>query len=331
MLCSKWSTVAASAATLALCTILAPSSWAQGFPTRPITIVVPGTAGVGPDVWARILAEKMAPRLGQPVIVENKPGAGGLLGASLVAKAQPDGHTLMVTTNAMATAPHVLPKTGVAGSFDTIKDLTPISLLGVSGTVLVVNKALGVKTVPELVALAATRPLTCGSTPVGTSLHLACIMFQKAVGHPMTLVPYRGSPQLITDMAGGRLDLMFIGHSSIAANLTPDAPFAAIALANSARSVLTQDLPTLPELGYATVVVGGWYGVYGPAGIPKPVVDQLNGLVDAILSTPEVRKQGVQTGLEVVGGPPNKMSELFESDFRRYERVVREANIKAEE
>jgi tripartite-type tricarboxylate transporter receptor subunit TctC len=310
---------------------MAGSALAQGYPTKPITLVVPGAAGIGPDLWARVLADKMSPRLGQPIVVENKPGVGGLLGAAYVAKSGADGHVLLVTTNAMATAPHVLPKGGLVGNLDVLRDLTPISLLGISDTVLIVKKTLGVKSVAELITLAATRPLSCGSTPVGSSLHLACVMFRKAVGHDMTLVPYRGSPQLITDMTAGRLDLMFIGYSSIAANLTPEAPFAPIALASARRSTLSPDLPTMPQLGYPGVVVGSWYGVYGPAVMPTNVVAQLNGLIDAILQTPEVRQIAVQNGLEIVGGPPSQMAQLFESDFARYERVVRDANIKAEE
>jgi tripartite-type tricarboxylate transporter receptor subunit TctC len=307
--------------------VVLSAAMAQTFPTKTLTLVVPGTAGVGPDLWARVLAERLSPLLGQPIVVENKPGVGGLLGAAYVAKSGPDGHTLLVTTNAMATAPHVLPKAGLTGDFNVKRDLAPISLLGVSGTVLVVNKSHGIKSVAELVALAKKRPISCGSTAVGTSLHLACIMFQKAVGRDMTLVPYRGSAQLITDMNAGRLDVMFIGYSSIAANLTSDGPLAALALATTGRSKITPDLPTMPGLGFPGVVVGGWYGVYGPSALPKPVIARLNKAIDSILKMPVVQQLAVKTGLEIVGGPSDEMARLFDSDFARYERVVREAKI----
>jgi tripartite-type tricarboxylate transporter receptor subunit TctC len=304
---------------------------AQGYPTRSLTIVVPSAAGIGPDLWARVLAEKMSPRLGQPVIVENKAGVGGLLGAAQVAKSEPDGHTLLVTTNAMASAPHVLPKDGIAGNFDPIRDLTPISLLGTTGTLLIVNKALGIKTVAELVALATKRTLSCGSTSVGSSLHLACVMFRKAVGRDMTLVPYRSVAQLFTDTTAGRVDMMFMGYSSIAPHLKPDGAFAAVAVASRERSALAPDLPTLSELGYPEMVLGAWYGIYAPAATQKPIVAQLNQLVDSILQMPDVRQLALQQKLEIVGGPPSVMAQVFEGDFTRFRQVVQEAGIQATE
>lgn len=172
------------------------------------------------------------------------------------------------------------PKEGIAGNFDPIRDLTPISLLGTTATLLIVNKALGVKSVPELVALAERRRISCGSTAVGSSLHLACVMFKKAAGRDMTLIPYRSVTQLLTDTTAGRVDMMFMGHSSIAPHLKPDGAFAAIAVASAARSALAPELPTLAELGYPDLVLGAWYGIYAPAATPKSVVAQLNQAID---------------------------------------------------
>ena len=318
-------------AVVVLSAMTADSAIAQSFPTKPVSLVLPSAAGIGPDIWARILAEKLSPRLGQSVIVENKPGVGGLLGAVQVAKSVPDGHTLLVTTNAMASAPHVLPKEGIAGNFDPIRDLTPISLLGTTATLLIVNKTLGVKSVPELVALADRRRLSCGSTAVGSSLHLACVMFKKAAGRDMTLIPYRSVAQLVTDTTAGRVDMMFMGYSSIAPHLKPDGAFAAIAVASAARSALAPELPTLAELGYPDLVLGAWYGIYAPAATPTSVVAQLNQAIDSILQMPDIRLLGVQLGLEIVGGPPDRMAQIFEADFARFQRVVREAGIKADE
>ena len=319
----------ASAAVLSA--IMAGSGAAQGFPTKTITLVLPSAAGVGPDLWARVLAEKMSPRLGRPIVVENKPGLGGLLGATHVARSEADGHTLLVTTNAMASAPHVLSKAGIAGSFDPIRDLTPISLLGVTGTVLIVNKTLGARSVPELVALAATRPLSCGSTSVGSSLHLACIMFKNAIGRDLTLVPYRSVAQLFTDITAGRIDMMFMGYSTIAPHLKPDGSLAAVAIASARRSLFTPDLATMPELGDSDLVLGGWYGIYGPSTVPSAVVAQLNQMIDSTLQMPDIRQLAMQNGLEIIGGPPAQMAKLFESDFARYGRVARDAKIKAED
>jgi tripartite-type tricarboxylate transporter receptor subunit TctC len=308
--------------------ILAPSALAQTFPSKLMTMIVPSPAGGGPDIWARILAEKLQTRFGQTV-VENRPGAGGLTGASVVARAAPDGHTLLVGANTLGTAAHIFARTG-AGGVDVRKDLAPFVTLGISPAVIVVNTDLGVKSLHELVALAKRPPgLTYASSGTGTLLHMAGELFSQSAGIKMTHVPYPGFSQAITDLIGGRVDVLFTGYAAVAQHLKAGSTgkLSALAMINKGRSALAPDIPTLEEQGYKNVDAIGWYGVYAPAATPPAVISKLNQDINAILKLPDVEERGVSTGLELTGGTPQEAAARYARDYEIFGKVIREAGI----
>jgi tripartite-type tricarboxylate transporter receptor subunit TctC len=307
--------------------VLPASPLAQTFPSRLMTMVVPSPAGGGPDIWARILAERLQARLGQSVIVENRTGAGGLIGASMVVKAPPDGHTLLVSANTLGTAAHIFAKSG-AGVVDVNKDLAPFIILGISPAVIVVNTDLGVKSLQELVALAKRPPgLTYASSGTGTLLHMAGELFNQSAGIKMTHVPYPGAVQAITDVIGGRVNVLFTGYAAVAQHFAAGSKLIPLAMINKGRSPLAPDIPTLEEQGYKDVDAIGWYGVYAPTGTPPAVVAKLNQEINAILKLPDVRERGESTGLELTGGTPQQAAARYARDYEVFGKVIREAGI----
>lgn len=302
---------------------------AQAFPSRTITIVVPFPAGAGPDLTARILAEKLAPRLGQAVVVENKPGAGALLGASAVAKSAPDGHTLLLTPNTMVISPHVLPP-GVAGGIDVHKDLVPVIAPATTPLVLVANPQLGVASLKALADAARKSPgIAYGSPGNGSPMHFAGEMLKKSAQLDLLHVPYRGVAPSITAAIGGEVKLLFTGLGGAiqhirAGKLVP------LALTEGSRSKLMPEIPTATEQGVAGIELKSWYGILAPAGTPAPVIQRLNQEVNEVLKMPDVQGKLNTAGIEVLGGAPQVLADLMRSDSQRYGSLAKELGIKAD-
>jgi tripartite-type tricarboxylate transporter receptor subunit TctC len=313
----------------AVATALTAPSFAQTYPSRLITIVVPSPPGGGPDIWARILAEKLQTRLGQTVIVENRTGGGGLTGASDVARSAPDGYTLLVSANTLGTAAHIFGTAG-AGGVDVNRDLTPFITLGISPAVIVVKASLGVKSLDELVELAKRPPgLTFASSGTGTLLHMAGELFNKSAGIKLIHVPYPGFSQAINDLIGGRVNVLFTGYAAIAQHLKTDGPdkLLVLGIINKGRSPLAPEIPTLDELGYKNVDAIGWYGVYARTGTPSEVIAKLNQEINAILKMPDVKERGVSTGLEITGGTPEEAAARYAKDYEVFGAVIKAAGI----
>jgi tripartite-type tricarboxylate transporter receptor subunit TctC len=303
--------------------------FAQTYPTKLITIIVSTSPGGGPDIWARILAKALQTRLGQSVIVENRTGGGGLTGAVAVARAVPDGYTLLMCANTLGTAAHIFGTAGTGG-VDVNKDLTPLITLGISPAVIVVKSSLGVKSLDGLVALAKRPPgLTYASSGTGTLLHMFGELFNRSAGIKMIHIPYPGFPQAMEDLIGGRVNVLFAGYAAVGQYLNADDPDKLIALAivNHGRSPLAPEIPTLDELGYKNVDAIGWYGVYAPTGTPPAVIAKLNQEINAILKLPDVRARGVSTGLEITGGAPEDAAARYARDYEVFGKIIKEAGI----
>ncbi len=316
---------------LALLALSGSAAWAQApsYPSRPITIVVPFPAGGGPDLLARALAEKLAPRLGQPVVVDNKPGVGGLLGAGQVAKAAPDGHTLLLTPNTLVISPHVLPK-GAGGGLDVQRDLAPIVSPASTPMVLLANPQLGVSNLQQLVALARKQPgLAYGSSGNGSPMHFAGEMVKKAAGIDLLHVPYRGTAPAMTAVLGGEIKLLYTGLGGATAQIKAG-KLVPIALTEKTRSPLAPQIPTAAEQGVPGVEVNAWFGLFAPAATPPAVLAKLNQEVNEVLKMPDLRERLSLAGLEPTGGTAQALQTAIREDYERYGRIARELDIKAD-
>ena len=297
---------------------------AETFPAKPIRFVVPYAAGGTTDLVARTVGQKVADKLGQPVVVENKPGAGGNLGMDAVAKAAPDGYTIgfgAISTNALN--PHVYKSM----PFDPHKDFTAISLLGHSTIVVEVPTSSPIKSVPELIAAARqNKGMTYATAGAGTSMHLAGVLFEQMTGTDLTHVAYRGSAPAITDMLGGHLGLMF---DNLPASLPhiQQGKLRALAVAGKSRSPSLPNVPTLAEAGLAGYAVDPWFGVYGPAGLPAPVLKVLNQAFVEALAAPEVKDKLLQAGFTPGSSTPQVLEALGRSEYERLGAVARKAQM----
>jgi len=313
---------------LACLSLLAAGAWAQTFPSKQVTLVVPFPPGGGPDVAARVIAEKLAPRLGQPVVVENRPGAGALLGASFVAKAAPDGHTLLLTPNTMAISPHVLAP-GAGGGVDVNRDLLPVIAPATTPLVLVASPSLGVSNLKGLLEQARKGGLAYGSPGNGSPMHFAGEMFKRSAAVDLLHVPYRGVAPSLNAALAGEVKLLYTGVGGAlqhikAGKLVP------LALTEKARSALLPDVPTATEQGVANVEVNAWYGVFAPAATPAAVVQRINQEINAVIRLPDVRERFLGAGIEPLGGTAQVLADFMKTDTQRYGQLARELGIKAD-
>src|SRR5215472_1096638 len=300
---------------------------AQTYPTRPIRFIVPFTAGTGPDILARILGEAMSKKLGQPIVVENKPGASGNIGTDLVAKAAPDGYTILVTVTTFAMAPALykpLP-------FDPVNDFVPIGEVAVGNLALVVNPALNVTSVAEVVALAKAKPgaLNYASPGNGTPQHLAMELFKQQMGVDIVHVPYKGSAGAVADVIANQVPMMIMPvHTAL--------PYATagklriLAVSGDKRSTLAPDQPTFRETGMKDYDIDLWYGLLASAHTPRLIVERLNQEIAAALAQPEIRESLQKQGLTPATGTPEALGTLIRADLARWEGVVSQAKIKAD-
>ncbi|MEP6970661.1 MAG: tripartite tricarboxylate transporter substrate-binding protein, partial [Betaproteobacteria bacterium] len=274
-------------------------------------------------------AEKLAPKMGQAIVVENKPGAGGLLGASSVAKAAADGHTLLLSPNTLVISPHVLPK-GAGAGLDVQKDLVPVIAPVSTPMVLVANPTLGVSNLAQLIALAKKQPgLPYASTGNGSPMHFAGEMFKKSAGVDLLHVPYRGTGPALTAVLGGEVKLLFIGLGGAAAYIKAG-KLIPLAVTEKARAQMFPQLLTAAEQGVKDVEVNAWFGLFAPAGTPASVVTRLNKEVNDALQLADVREKLLQAGLELIGGSPQVLAGFIKEDDQRYSTIARDLGIKAD-
>jgi tripartite-type tricarboxylate transporter receptor subunit TctC len=311
---------------LALTMWLAPAA-AQDFPSRMVRIVVAFPPGGPTDLVARLLADKMKAALGQNVIVENKPGANGAIGADFVAKGEPDGHLLFLTTvGAVAITPHLSKP-----SYDPLKDFAPVTLVVRPTTILVVKPDTPVASAKELAALAKAKPgaIPFASTGSGSIPHLALELFQSAAGVKFLHVPYRGAAPALTDLLGGQVQALFADTPVLLPHIR-GGKLKPIGAASASRNPLLPDVATLAEQGYPDTAADNWYGLLAPAKTPPAVVAKVQATVAAALAAPDVRERIVQLGAVPAPTSSAEFGKILSDEHARWGRVVKEKNIKEE-
>ncbi|TPQ40650.1 Bug family tripartite tricarboxylate transporter substrate binding protein [Cupriavidus pinatubonensis] len=318
----------AAVALVAAAVFSAPAVQAQAYPNKPIRMVVGFPSGGAPDTLARIVSEKISPSWGQPVVVDNKPGAGGNIGAEAVAHAPADGYTLAMGT----VGTHSI--NGALYSkmpYDMVKDFTPVILVATTPNVLVVHPGVPAKNVSELIALAKARPggLTFGTPGVGTSLHVAGELFNSMAGVKITHVPYKGRAMAIPDLLGGHITMMFDNLPS-ALPVVKEGKLRALGVTSAKRSPSAPDIPTLAEQGLPGFEADSWFAIFAPANTPKDVVAKLNAEFNRIYSLPDVQAKLKTLGLDRVLGTPEKLAAYQRSEIAKWAKVVKESGAKAE-
>lgn len=309
----------------AVAVFAATAAFAQSYPNKPITLVVPFPPGGTTDVLARTVAQKLNEAWGQPVVVDNKPGAGATIGATYVAKAQPDGYTLL-----MGAVHHTIATSLYASlPYDFQRDLAPITVVALVPNVLAINPSVPATTVKELVAYGKSNPgkLAYGSNGQGTLQHLIGEQFSAINGVEMLHVPYKGSGPLTTDLVGGQVSMSFD-------TITPVLPqikagrLRALAVTTGKRSPALPDVPTLAEAGLPGFDQGSWFGILAPARTPPEIVNKLNAEIVKILNMPDVQQKFADIGAQKVGNSPQEMAALIRADTEKYANVVKQAKIK---
>lgn len=320
-------TAAIAASSLAL--LAAGGAMAQAWPARPITIVVSYPAGGDTDAVARIYAEKLSLRLGQPVLVDNRPGASGMIGNTWVAKAAPDGYTLLFTPSTFPIAQHVL-KAGPGVAHDVVKDFTPIVKTGNIPLLLVTAPSTGFKNVAQLVADArAGKALSYGTPGAGSPMHIAGELFNKDAGTQIAHAPYRGVAPVVNDALGGHVGVGWITPGAVAGHIA-SGKLVALAVAERQRTKLMPGVPTLIELGYKDVDVSAWMGLLGPKGMSAELVQALNRHFNEVLKMPDVQARMAALGIEPIGGAPSVLAQQIADDDQRFGKLVKEFGIRAE-
>ena len=309
---------------LALC---AASSALAQYPNRPIRFVMAYPPAGSSDVLARPIANEMTKGLGQPVLLEYKPGAGSTIGADYTAKSAPDGYTIVLLLTAHAVNATLMPKL----PYDTLKDFTPITLAAVAPLVVEVNAQSPITTLKELIDAAKTSKgkLNYASAGAGNTSHLAVELFKMTVGVDMTHVPYKGSGPAITAILGREVDLMFDAIGSSLAQIQAG-KFRALAVTTATRAAVLPNVPTVQEAGVPGFDVSVWYGVFAAAGTPPPIVQKLNAEFIRAMNVPEVRKQIEASGYQVVGSTPAQLDAHLRAEIVRWAKVVKAAGVTAQ-
>jgi tripartite-type tricarboxylate transporter receptor subunit TctC len=306
----------------------AGAAFAQPYPSKPIKLVVPYAVGGSTDITARLVARSLAARLGQPVVVENRAGAGGTIGHDLVAKSPADGYTLLFSAaGPLTVTPHTYSKL----SYEPIKSFEPITLIATQPLLLVVNPNLKAKTVADLIKEAKAREgqLNYGSFGNGSAAHLAGELFKTLAKVDMRHVPYKGSGPALVDLVGGQIDLMFDVFST-AAPLVKTGKLRALAITSNERSPQFPDVPTMQEAGVAGFEAGTWFGALAPAGTPKNIVEQLSKALNAVLTEKEVKETLDLQGAVVRGGTPEQFNQFFLAEYQKWGKLVKAAGVTAE-
>jgi tripartite-type tricarboxylate transporter receptor subunit TctC len=305
---------------------LSPGALAQAFPSKPIRLIAPFAPGGSLDLIARGIAQKMSESTGQPVVVENRAGASGAIGSEAVAKSAPDGYTILLG----ATTTHgINPALSPSLPYDPVRDFSPISLVATIPHVIVVHPSLRVATIADFVRLAKSRPgMAFGSAGTGSPHHLAGEMLKVAAGFQAVHVPYKGSGPALADLVSGQLQFMST-EWTIAEPQVKAGKLTALAIATAQR-VPGIELPTMVESGYPGFEVTAWYAIFGPAGIPEPVVARLNAEIVKSLATPDLRERFAKLGVTPVGSSPAELAAHVRAEIARWTQVVKTAGIKPE-
>jgi tripartite-type tricarboxylate transporter receptor subunit TctC len=319
---------------LLLCAVLlaiggARFAQAQDYPHQTVKIVVPFAPGGGVDVVARIIAPKLGEELGQSVIIENRGGAGGMLGAAAVAQAAPDGYTFLLGTGSThGTNSAVYTKV----SYDPVRDFAPVVLVSQSPLLMVVRPTLPAKSVTEFIALARSGPgkLTFGSYGTGSINHLGAELFNSMAKIQTNHVPYRGSAPALTDLIGGRIDYTFDGVST-SLGYVRAGTLRLLGVAGPSRSPVLPDAPTISESGLPGFDTTVWFGLFAPAGTPKAALDKVNSKMNAVLATPQVKESFAKLGFEARGGGPDVLATRVQTEMKKWTDLVREKNIRIEQ
>ena len=320
MVVMRWKSLAA-AVTIVLATT---ELHAQAYPNRPVRIVVPFAAGGTVDTMGRIISQKLSKSFKQPVIVENRPGAGGNVGTAAVAKSASDGYTILLTTSGHAISPALyrsLP-------YDAAKDFVPITQLNVSSLVLIAGPKLPAKTVPELITLARSKPssLTYGFTGIGNPVHLAVELLKSVAGLDMVGVPYRGDAPLLTALIAGEIDLAVNPVPTARVHIESGA-LRALGMTRAVRSMAMPDVPTIAEQGISGFDTASWHGLFAPANTPPAIIQQIYRETKTALNSADVRERLNSLGAEPVGSTPEEFETQVKSDIAKFAKIVKEANI----
>ena len=305
--------------------LIASVAGAQDYPVKPVRVILSVPAGATPDVTARLVTPGLANVLGQPMVVDNRGGAGGLIGAEIVSKATPDGYTIFISSpGALTILPHLR-----TVPYDTLKDFVPVSLISVGPFVLVTHPSVPVDSVKSLIALAKAQPgkLNGASAGNGTATHLALELFKQMAGVDITHVPYKGAPQAVTDVLAGHIQMTFNSIAPIIAHIRAGR-MKVLGVASSKRSSQLPEVPTISEAGVPGFEAENWFGLFVPAQTPKKIIARLNEAIVKVMRSPEIQKQFIALGAEPVGNSPEEFAAFVRRDMEKYARVVRISGAK---
>jgi tripartite-type tricarboxylate transporter receptor subunit TctC len=314
------------AATLlaAVLALMSPAARAQSWPSRTITLIIPFAAGGSNDVVGRAIGKKLTEAWGQPVVIENRPGAGALIGTEAVSKAQPDGYTLLLVSPTFTIGPAIRKHM----PFDTVGDFTPVAFIGRSPLLVTASNKVPVKSAKELFALARSNPgqLTYASAGLGSINQIATELIALAAGVKLTHVPYKGGAPAVNDLAGSHVDI-FVSSLPQVLSLARSGQVKALAVTSKKRSALFPDVPTLGEAGVSDAELGTWWGVVGPAGLPVEIVNALNAEIGKMLSSPELIEFLANEGADAEAMTPKQFADMMRVETARWIKVAREADI----
>lgn len=309
--------------------MVAGAANAQGYPEKPISIVVGYPPGGDTDAMARLFADKLSQRLKQPVIVENKPGAGGTVGNSFVGKAKADGYTLLFTPNPFTTAPFVM-KLSVGNQYDVLNGFEPVIKMATQPLVLVAHPSAGVKNVPEMVAAAkAGKPVSYASPGAGSPMHVVAEWLNSSAGVKIAHVPYRGVGPSVSDVVGGHVGTAWVTLGPVTQYFATG-KLVPLAIADAKRSPLAPNIPTLVEQGYKDVVVGAWNGFFAPKGTPAETVKLLNSHFNEIVKLPDVVEKMAMFGALPAGGAPEVLGKTNAAEYEQMGKLIKELGVTAE-
>ncbi|HEY1288729.1 MAG TPA: tripartite tricarboxylate transporter substrate binding protein [Burkholderiales bacterium] len=313
---------------LVLCSLfLAAANAQEAYPSRPVKFILPFPPGGGTDILGRIIAERLSASLGQPVVTENRGGAGGNVGAEAAAHSAPDGYTIVLVAPSLAISPSLYSKL----NYDPVKDFSPISLVATVPNVMIANPSVEAKNLQEFIALARSRPgqMNFGSGGAGTSNHLAGELFNIVTGAKLVHVPYKGVNLAMQGVLAGEIQLVFIGIPAALPHIKAG-KLRALALVAPQRSPALPEVPTVAEAGLKDFEVTTWYGVLAPAGTPRPIVTRLNGELVKIMHTPEVKERLATMATDPLTSTPEEFAAYLKREIAKWGEVVRKANLKAD-
>ena len=316
------------AAALPLALAMGPAAAQQDYPNKPIRLIVPFTPGGVTDTGARVVADKLGARLGQSVVVDNRPGASGNIGTQMVAAAAPDGYTLLLGFDGtLVINPHVYAKV----PFDTLKDFVPVSKIGDAVLIIVVHPSVSAKTLSELVAYSKTNPggVSYGSAGTGSTPHLAGELLKARTGADFVHVPYKGGGQSMTDVVGGSLPMLYTAVAG-AYPFVQKGQIRPIAVSSAQRLASLPEVPTVAESGVPGFESSSWIGILAPAKTPQPIVERLQRELHAVVQSPEVRDRLASLGISALGNTPAEFGQQIRADLAKYDQIVKAAKVRVD-